>query len=769
MRRLLILIPALLPWACGTIPPPTTPPAAMDTSHPPLIFVSEQEIRDASERIAAKEAGLLPILAELRAKAYEGLALAIPQSYAYDQKSADVFGRAGLFMAVVYRLTGEPEYRNQAKKILLGMARGFTEDNPYVLKNFSLDFSVSLPSYIHIYELLYADLTRGERNQVAAALSLAGDLIKGNAYGGPNDPKADTPLSKKQHSESNIRSFHNTAAYLVGMAVKREDLKEWAVNEPDGGFKAHVERSYDFDGLLNEGSLHYQLYDLTPLVLMARAAEHDGRPLFDYSAPNGNYLKKFLDAPIRIARPDLTVNSTGDGQPDPLVQFTALYSLANSHYKDPVFAHLVARRQPAPYRSWTVLTEALAVFSASPGAGKPPTPGPMTYKAGFAMLRQHATSAYYDPKNNARWALLSAQNHTYAHQNANQLDFQLGIGKYPLSAHASRGYLEYADDAQNGNYARARGYNILTLDSQVPLGAASFTSSGAAAKIVYCDKRSGPGSAVQVCEGAMTGGYVEGGSEKTSRLIMGVGGPEDGRGYFIDIARMKVGADKAGHRIGWIWHGPVAAKKENSSLVFSLPADTHNPTYQFVNEARAAKSTAEDFTVLWNTSDGAAGLMTHMLGGRRTEMSLGQGPEPAPFLYAERAFPAGEPAETAFIAVHEPYIGQTPALQVAGMLNNSHGVGVIVSGPKFRDIVLAAYDASAGIKGVNGANPNEYFFVKGKYGYARITKDAIEILGDQVTEIQFQARGIKRILYNGGAEIHFTSDAGYVHAWLGRR
>ncbi|OGR85901.1 MAG: hypothetical protein A3J74_00440 [Elusimicrobia bacterium RIFCSPHIGHO2_02_FULL_57_9] len=702
-------------------------------------------MKAAKDRIAQKDPWATNVFLDLQAKADQALALSIPENYVYDQKNSDTYGNPGAHLAIAYSLTGDTRYGEQARKILVGMARGFTADNPYIMRNFFLDFSVSMPSYVHIFELLHSALTPEEREQVAAALSTAAEKIKNNAYGGPDDPKAHTPLGKTQHGESHMRSFHNTAVYLIGAALNRADFKTWALDEPDGGFKAHVERGYDTDGMINEGSLHHQLYDLTPLLLMARAAQHNGDDLFDYQAPNGNSLKKFLEAPIAIARPDLTVNSTGDGQPDALALFTALYSLGNSHYKDPVFSYLIAMRQPAPDRAWTALTEALAVFTPPPGQSRPPLPGPTLYKSGLAMIRQHPSSDYYDLKKNSRWALLSAQNHSDAHQNANQLDLQLGIGDIPLSV--------------NGNDDPSRGYNILTLDGQVPMRSC--------AKKTYCDSRLGQKAAIQICEGVMTGGYKEDGLEKTARLLLGIGTPEDPRGYFIDIARMQAGKDSAGRRIGWIWHGPVEAGSEKTDLAFApVRVDAQNPALLFAKSLRLAKPTAQGFSLRWVSSDGKAGLATHLLGGRKTNVFLGRGPQEAPFLHAERVFPAPEAAATAFIAVHELYIGANSALRAANLLDNDRGAGVIVSGPNFRDWATAAYDGAKGLKAINPADLNEYFFIKGKFGYARISKDSLEILGDGAAEIQVKAPRIKKVLYNGNPVLRYDSDGGYVHATL---
>lgn len=756
---------AALLGACVSAPPQKRP-AAHARPHPSAesaaVYVLPERIAAVKARFERNDPATVRQVGALLETAKKALALDLPESYPFIQESADAYGSAGVDLAVAYRLTGDVAFRDQALRVLLGMARGFRSNEEFLRRNHSLDSSVAIPPYVFAFELLQRELAPVDRANVAAVLASAADVIKRNAYGGPHDEVV-FGAERKHHDLSNIRSYQNAAVFAVGAALSRHDLQDWAIDDRKGGFKAHIQGGYDGDGLIVEGSAAYELYDLAALVLTAQAASTLGNDLFSYKSSNGNSLRRALDALIGFSRPDLVLPSTGDGAPSSLREFADLYRIAYDHYQEPAYGYIVESAIRAPYRSWTVLTRALAVFADPTVKTKRPKPGPMEYRAGFGMLRQDATPIFFGERSSSRWALLSAQDHTWAHQNANQLDLQLGLGRFVLSAHASRGFLEYSDADRNANYVRARGYNIITLDGNPPLGSASFDSNGAAAHLSYCEIRTGKKTAVRVCGADMTGGYERAGQETSSRVVLLAGARDGQTGYVVDWSRLAMANDGREHRVGWIWHGPVDAVEKKTNLEFSPASpDPRDPTFRYVDQLRAAPASSTEFSVDWST--GPAGLSTWIMGSERpTAWRMGKGPEGAPFLYAERTFDKNESVDAEFAAVHELYM-RKPALMASALRADAGGRGIVVSGRGFRDWTVLA-NGSEAVKVVNPRSANEFLIMKGRYGHLRVIGSTIDILGDKVREISVKASGIRKVYYNG-KEARFSVQKGIVRVRL---
>jgi len=86
--------------------------------------------------------------------------------------------------------------------------------------------------------------------------------------------------------------------------------------------------------------------------------------------------------------------------------------------------------------------------------------------------------------------------------------------------------------------------------------------------------------------------------------------------------------------------------------------------------------------------------------------------------------------------------------------------GVIVQGPAFRDLFVAAHGATASLKAVNPADALEYVDLAGKYAYIRINGSSISAYGS-LTGFRVKASGITKVSLNG-ASVPFTSSGGYV-------
>src|SRR5205814_1329232 len=149
-----------------------------------------------------------------------------------------------------------------------------------------------------------------------------------------------------QRSVHNFACWHNAAICTAGRVLEREAWVEESLRGPYG-FERQMAEGVLGDGLWYEGSLSYHYYTLGALLWMARAlldTPRDIRP-----TPR---LRAMLEAPIRLAYPDLTLPAMNDcwyaiglrgevGHGIPPA--AAFYELAWSWYGAPEFAAILTR------------------------------------------------------------------------------------------------------------------------------------------------------------------------------------------------------------------------------------------------------------------------------------------------------------------------------------------------------------------------------------------------------------------------------------------
>ena len=93
--------------------------------------------------------------------------------------------------------------------------------------------------------------------------------------------------------------------------LKTVGLIGWTINDPTliseamDGFHRQINDNFKPDGASMDfylrDALHYHLYDVEPLLVLARTAERSGQKLFDYPAKNGATLQSGVDFVVPFA------------------------------------------------------------------------------------------------------------------------------------------------------------------------------------------------------------------------------------------------------------------------------------------------------------------------------------------------------------------------------------------------------------------------------------------------------------------------------------
>ena len=93
--------------------------------------------------------------------------------------------------------------------------------------------------------------------------------------------------------------------------LKIVGLIGWTIGDPTliadvvNGFHGQINRNFEPDGASTDfykrDALHYHLYDMEPLLTLARTAERAGQDFFDYSATNGATLRSGVEFVVPFA------------------------------------------------------------------------------------------------------------------------------------------------------------------------------------------------------------------------------------------------------------------------------------------------------------------------------------------------------------------------------------------------------------------------------------------------------------------------------------
>ncbi len=230
--------------------------------------------------------------------------------------------------AMIYRITGESNFLEYPKNILLWYAEHFDEFEPHgehagkgIIREQSLDEATQLVRLAQAYWDIAPFLSENERNKIVNEFML--------------------PDAKFIHQQTgtihNIHSWHNAAVGLVGFAIGDEKLVEQTI-DGNYGLKKQIQEGVKEDGFWYEGSISYHYYtirSLQPLYLAAKAQ--------DYPLQETEKFEKMYTAPIRFTFPDGQFPSNNDGWPGLNIRnMASYYETASSLFDSPEITETLA-------------------------------------------------------------------------------------------------------------------------------------------------------------------------------------------------------------------------------------------------------------------------------------------------------------------------------------------------------------------------------------------------------------------------------------------
>jgi len=170
---------------------------------------------------------------------------------------------------VLYRITGEKEWLDYSKKVLLWYAHNFKNFKPHgkhagigIVREQSLDEATQMVRLVQAYWDICPSLTAAERATIANDF-----LIPDVRF-----------IHKQTKSIHNIPSWHNAAVGLVGYAIGDKELVSAAIDGPFGLIN-QIQKGVNKDGFWFEGSIGYHFYTIASLEPLYIAARAQGHPL----------------------------------------------------------------------------------------------------------------------------------------------------------------------------------------------------------------------------------------------------------------------------------------------------------------------------------------------------------------------------------------------------------------------------------------------------------------------------------------------------------
>ena len=175
-------------------------------------------------------------------------------------------------------MTGDARYADKARAFILAWAEANQPDGDAINET---QFEPLIVSY---------DLLRGTFS-TADRLKVDGWLRH----------KATVLWNDRRGLSDNWFSHRLKVAGLIGWTIDDGTLVAEAVD----GFHRQINRNFKPDGASTDfylrDALHYHLYDVEPLLTLARTAERSGQKFFDYPATNGATLQRGVDFVVPFA------------------------------------------------------------------------------------------------------------------------------------------------------------------------------------------------------------------------------------------------------------------------------------------------------------------------------------------------------------------------------------------------------------------------------------------------------------------------------------
>ena len=259
-------------------------------------------------------------------------------------------------LAWAWAVTGDPRYASQARVFLLAWAAVNRPDGDAINET-------QLEPLIVGYDLLRGTFDPADRRRVD-------DWLRAHATVLWQDHRGLT---------DNWFSHRLKIVGLIGWTIGDQKLTSEAVT----GYHQQIDRNLKPDGASDDfykrDALHYHLYDIEPLLTLARTSERAGQPVFEYAAPNGSTLKSAVDFVVPFANGTKThiefVNSkvafdlkrakNGEGEyaPHPWQPRTAIALFSTAAWFRPEYGVLAAQLAGQPgelYINWQTVINTIS-------------------------------------------------------------------------------------------------------------------------------------------------------------------------------------------------------------------------------------------------------------------------------------------------------------------------------------------------------------------------------------------------------------------------
>ena len=339
---------------------------------------------------------------------------------------------------LVYQITGEKQYAEAGKRILLAYAETYLS---YPLHNIhgdakvgggrvgpqTLDESTWLIKMAQGADMIWETLADTEVQQVSEGLFR---------------PAAVEVIQKHRMGIHNIQCWKNSAVGLTGFLLGDTDLV-WDAIESDHGYRKQMEHGVRPGGPWFEGAWGYHFYTLNALWNLTEAAHHNRIDLY------GPELRSMFDAPIDFAMPNLHLPAFNDSGEVDVSRSGALYEIAHTRYGDAKYRAALSSRSSKQAMLYGVEFADALVQDAQHSRNYE--------EAGYAILTQ-------GEGRDATWLCVDYGPHGGGHGHPDKLNFVLYSQGQVVAP--DPGTARYGVPIQREWYRQTLAHNTLTVDEQ---------------------------------------------------------------------------------------------------------------------------------------------------------------------------------------------------------------------------------------------------------------------------------------------------------------
>ena len=233
---------------------------------------------------------------------------------------------------LIYQVTSDARYAAHAREILLAYAERYltypvhdNEGRPgghggHVASQ-SLTEATWLIDMAQGADLVWDTLTEADKSAVADKMLL---------------PALNEIIIPQKYGIHNIQCRENSAIGLVGFLLDDPKLIALAIDNPQYGYRAQMERGVLPGGFWLEGSTGYHFFAMDGIWPLMEAARNCGTDLY------GPKFKSMFDGPMSLTMPNLSLPNFNDSGISPLESHSDIYELAVARYHDPAYNALIS-------------------------------------------------------------------------------------------------------------------------------------------------------------------------------------------------------------------------------------------------------------------------------------------------------------------------------------------------------------------------------------------------------------------------------------------